>query len=115
RVQHRDALHALIVAAFAELSREEAMARLDAAGIANAGVNAMDDVWAHPQLRARNRWREVASEVGNIPALLPPTGSNRFAPRMDPVPALGQHTAAILRELGLAAADPDEEALPHQA
>ncbi|MBE7210932.1 MAG: CoA transferase [Gluconacetobacter diazotrophicus] len=101
RVQHRDALHALIVAAFRDLDRDAVMARLDAAGIANAGVNAMEDVWAHPQLRARHRWREVDSEVGPIPALLPPTGSDRFAPRMDPVPALGEHTAEILRELEL--------------
>ena len=101
RAANRDALYAIIVAAFANVSRDEVMERLEQAGIANASVNDMDSVWAHPQLWARKRWRDVGSEVGPIPALLPPTGSNAFDPRMDPVPALGEHTHAILEELGL--------------
>jgi len=56
-------------------------------------------VWAHPQLAARERWHEVGTPAGPVPALAPP-GLVDPAPRMDPVPALGEHTEAILRELG---------------
>jgi len=95
----RAELRALIVDAFASLTAAEVVARLDEAQIANANVNTMGDVWAHPQLQARGRWTEVASPVGAIPALLPPGFSAEQAPRMDAVPALGQHTDAILAEL----------------
>jgi crotonobetainyl-CoA:carnitine CoA-transferase CaiB-like acyl-CoA transferase len=74
--------------------------RLEAAQIANARVNTMHEVWAHPQLKARRRWREVGSPVGLLPAMLPP-GTWQEGPRMDPVPALGEHTDAILGELGI--------------
>jgi itaconate CoA-transferase len=57
-------------------------------------------VWAHPQLKARQRWTEVATPSGPIPALLPPGKTEAYSPRMDAVPGLGQHTEAILRELG---------------
>ncbi len=100
RVAQRDALRALIEAAFAPLSAEQVRQRLDEAQIANASVNAMQDVWAHPQLRARERWTPVDTAAGPVPALLPPGRSSAFAPRMDAVPALGQHTDALLRELG---------------
>ena len=63
-------------------------------------MNDMAGVWAHPQLQARQRWQAVGSPAGDIPALLPPGRSNAFDYRMDPVPAVGQHTEAILRELG---------------
>ena len=79
------------------------MARLDAAQIANARVNDMHDVWDHPQLRARHRWREVGTPVGVIPALLPPGSWKEGEPRMDPVPALGEQTDAILGQLGYSA------------
>jgi itaconate CoA-transferase len=85
------------------LSADELVARLDAAQIANARVNDMHDVWRHPQLAARRRWTEVGSPAGPIPALLPPVNSDGFAPRMGDVPALGQHTDAILAELGWSA------------
>ena len=104
RSAHRDALHALIVEAFAALSADEACARLDAARIANARVNDMHAVWQHPQLQARGRWVEVGTPAGPIPALLPPGSTDAYAPRMDAVPALGQHTDAILHELGWPAA-----------
>ncbi|OON64076.1 CoA transferase [Massilia sp. KIM] len=97
----RAELHALIVAAFAPLSAAEVLARLDRAQIANAQVNTMHEVWAHPQLAARGRWTEVASPVGPLPALLPPGAPDADAVRMDPIPALGEHTGAILAELGL--------------
>jgi itaconate CoA-transferase len=96
----RDALRAIIVEAFASLGVADVAARLDAAQIANAQVNTMRELWQHPQLAARQRWREVGTAAGPVPALLPP-GSWSEEPRMDPVPALGQHTEAILRELGL--------------
>ena len=62
----------------------------------------MHAVWAHPQLQARKRWREVGTAVGPIPALLPPGSWEECEPRMDPVPALGEHSAAILASLGYA-------------
>ena len=96
----REELAAIIAQAFSPLSREAVMARLDAAGIANAGVNAMADIWAHPQLQARGRFAEMGSPVGLLPTLLPPGRTDAYAPRLDPVPDLGQHTDAILAELG---------------
>jgi itaconate CoA-transferase len=100
RNEHRAALQAIILDVFARLSTEQVLQRLDAAQIANARMNDMAGLWAHPQLKARGRWQEVGSPAGSIPALLPPGRSNRFDYRMDAVPAVGQHTEAILRELG---------------
>ncbi|WP_397410638.1 CaiB/BaiF CoA transferase family protein [Polaromonas sp.] len=100
RNEHREALKAIILAAFAGMSTAEVTTRLDEAQIANARMNSMAELWAHPQLKARDRWRQVASPVGDIPALLPPGRVNSFDYRMDPIPAVGQHTRAILRELG---------------
>ena len=99
----RAELRALIVAAFAPLTAEQVVARLDDAQIANARVNTMRDVWEHPQLRARRRWREVGTPAGAVPALLPPGSWEDGEPRMDPVPALGEHTDAILGRLGYTA------------
>ena len=96
----RDALRALIEQAFATLTSEDVQNRLDDATIGNAQMNTMHDVWAHPQLKARDRWREVGSPAGPIPALLPPGINDQFDYRMDPIPALGEHTNAILHELG---------------
>ena len=100
RHEHREALRQIILDAFAKLSTAQVQARLDAAQIANARMNDMAGLWAHPQLQARDRWRQVDSPAGPIPALLPPGHSSAFAPRMDAVPAVGQHTEALLRELG---------------
>ena len=101
RVANREALRALIVQTFADLTFEEVIRRLDDAQIANAQVNDMAGVWAHPQLAARKRWRQVSTPSGMIPSLLPPGSSNAFEPRMDSVPALGEHTTKILSELNL--------------
>lgn len=101
RVENRETLRTLIVEAFASLELDTVVQRLDTASIANARVNDMQGVWNHPQLQARDRWRQVGSAIGNIPSLLPPASSNAFTPRMDPVPALGEHSAHILAELGL--------------
>lgn len=100
RAAARDELYALIVETFSKLTAEQVCARLDEAQIANARVNDMHEVWAHEQLKARKRWVEVDTPAGPVPALLPPGQPEGFAPRMDPVPALGEHTDAILRELG---------------
>ncbi len=102
RASNRDTLRQLIVETFAALTADQVIERLDAAQIANAHVNDMHGVWKHAQLKARNRWTQVATPNGPIPALLPPGRSDAFAPRMDAVPGLGQHTDAILGELGWA-------------
>jgi crotonobetainyl-CoA:carnitine CoA-transferase CaiB-like acyl-CoA transferase len=96
-------LRQIIIDAFAGLTAEQVVERLDEAQIANAQVNDMHAVWEHPQLKARNRWREVGTPVGPVPALLPPGSWEQSEPRMDPVPALGEHSAAILAELGYSA------------
>jgi len=100
RTAARLELRDIIVAAFRELTSEEVISRLDAAQIANARMNDMADVWSHPQLQERNRWVTVDSPAGQIPALLPPGISNALDVRLDAVPALGQHTDALLSELG---------------
>ncbi len=101
----REALRAIIVEAFARLSAAEVLARLDEAQIANAQVNTLQALWAHPQLAARQRWVDVPTAAGPVPALLPPGTDRRDGgPRMDAVPSLGQHTDAILGKLGLDAA-----------
>ena len=104
---NRAALQALILTVFAELTTAQLVDRLEQAGIANARVNDMAGLWAHPQLAARQRWRTVGTPAGDVPALLPPGANSAFDYRMDPVPAVGQHTAAILAELGWSAADID--------
>jgi itaconate CoA-transferase len=104
RVAERDALRRIIVEAFLPLTGAQVVERLELAQIANARVNTMQDVWAHPQLKARGRWTEVGSPQGTLPAMLPP-GTWDEGPRMDPVPALGEHTDAILAELGYGTAE----------
>ena len=105
RTAAREEIRALVEQAFAGLTIEQVAARLDAAGIANARVNDMHELWRHEQLRARRRWVEVDSPAGPLPALLPPGLPSNVEARMDAVPALGQHTRGILAELGYA---PDE-------
>ena len=100
RTAAREELQPLIVDCFACLNSEQLIARLDAAQIANARMNDMHDVWQHPQLAARQRWIQVQTPAGPIPALLPPGEVDAFTPRMDAVPALGEHSDAILGELG---------------
>jgi itaconate CoA-transferase len=104
RVAHRDALDALITAAFAQHSAEEVLARLDSAQIANARMNTVQEFLDHPQLAARDRWRTVDSPAGPIRALVPPFGLDDVQPQMGPIPDVGEHTDAILNELGYDAA-----------
>ncbi|MEJ1172568.1 CaiB/BaiF CoA transferase family protein [Variovorax sp. CCNWLW235] len=105
RNENRDALRAIIVETFGALDTAQVLERLDAAQIANARMNDMAGLWAHPQLQARDRWRQVGSPAGAIPALLPAGRQSAFDYRMDPVPAVGEHTEAILRSLGRGEAD----------
>ncbi|MEI7969663.1 MAG: CaiB/BaiF CoA-transferase family protein [Betaproteobacteria bacterium] len=96
----REALRAIIVEVFSGLTAEAIVARLDEAQIGNARMNDMHDLWAHAQLAARRRWTDVDTPAGPIRALRPPGVPDSFEPRMDPIPAVGQHTDAILTEIG---------------
>jgi itaconate CoA-transferase len=100
RVEHRDALHAAIAAVFRSLSRSEILDRLEAAQVASARMNSVAEFVAHPQLTARDRWRNVDSPAGPVAALIPPIDIAGVTPVMGSIPALGEHTAAILGELG---------------
>jgi itaconate CoA-transferase len=101
RVAARAKLESIILEVFAALEASEIVARLDAAGIANARINTVAEVWAHPQLAARERWTSVDTPAGPVPALKPPAMLRGVDARMDAVPALGEHTDGILRELGI--------------
>ena len=100
RTAARAEMVALIEQIFADMTAAEVVKKLDAAGIANARINTPEEVWAHPQLQARKRWREVETPAGTIPALLPPVTMPDFEPRFDAVPAVGQHTDNVLAGLG---------------
>jgi itaconate CoA-transferase len=99
RNEHRADLQAIILGVFKPLSTEQVEHRLDAAQIANGRMNDMAGLWSHPQLKARDRWRTVGTPAGDVPAMLPPGRNNSFDYRMDPVPAVGEHTQMILKEL----------------
>lgn len=105
RVAHDAELTAIIEAALADLTAGEVEARLDAAGIASARLRTPADFAAHPQLAARDRWRVVGTPAGPVRALLPPVTVPGREAAMGAVPALGQHTAAILAELGMDGGD----------
>jgi crotonobetainyl-CoA:carnitine CoA-transferase CaiB-like acyl-CoA transferase len=107
RLRNRAALHAEIERVFAGMTSGELIARLDAADIANARLNGIEEFWRHPQLEARARRSRVDSPGGPIEALRPPFNMDGLAPRMDAVPAIGEHTRAILAELGYSAPEMD--------
>ena len=101
RVANRAALDGVIGPLVAgSMTQRELIARLETASIAYARMNEMADFVSHPQLEARGRWREVATPAGSVRALAPPVTIDNAEPRMDAVPALGEHTDAILAELG---------------
>jgi itaconate CoA-transferase len=104
----RQELRALIVEAFASMSAAQVALGLDRAGIANAQVNDMAQVWEHPQLKARDRWVTIDTPGGPVPAMLPPGAADAGAVRMDAVPAVGQHSDSILAGLGFSAQQIDE-------
>ena len=101
RNQNRQALEQIILGVFATLTADQVISRLDHAPIANARMNTMADLWDHPQLQARQRWTEVDSPVGPLPALLPPGRQSSFEYTMGAIPSVGQHNEKILQELGL--------------
>jgi itaconate CoA-transferase len=103
RSSARKALYEIICSSFAALTAEQIIERLDDAPIACARLNDMHELWDHAQLRARDRWASVASPAGEVRAPLPPGVSSAWEARMDAIPALGEHTRAILAELGYAA------------
>lgn len=103
RVEHRSVLDAEIAAWCARHDLAYVQARADAAGIGNARYNTQRDVLAHPQLAARDRWRQIDTPTGPVPALLPPPVIAGHEPPMGAVPALGEHTDAVLAELGFPA------------
>jgi itaconate CoA-transferase len=104
RQENREALHAEIKKRFSNMTSAQAIERLEAADIASARLNSMEQFWRHPQLAARGRWAKVGSPAGDIDMLKPPTNIDGLEPRMDAVPAVGQHSRAILQELGYGAA-----------
>ncbi|MCS5557894.1 MAG: CoA transferase [Oceanospirillaceae bacterium] len=98
RVKNKNELTDCVISGFSQMSAVQVIERLEKAGIANSQMRNMADVWSHPQLKSRERWRQVNTSVGMIPALIPPGGVGP-EPRMDPVPGLGEHTSSILTEL----------------
>jgi itaconate CoA-transferase len=105
RAANRSEVNALIAEVFATLTIEQLIERLDTSGIANARMNTPDEVWEHPQLKARDCWRQMDSPVGSLATLLPPVRMAGFEARIDAVPALGEHTERILSELGYSSGD----------
>jgi crotonobetainyl-CoA:carnitine CoA-transferase CaiB-like acyl-CoA transferase len=102
RMENREVLEALIERHFATMTSEQVLERLDRAAIANAHLNDVEAFLEHPQLRKRGRVTKVGSPCGEVTSFLPALTIPGVAPVMGPVPAVGEHTASILAELGLA-------------
>jgi len=106
RHENKLLLEPIILKAFAALNAAQVIERLDQAQIANARMNNMADLWAHPQLKARQRWVDVDTPNGKLPALLPPGQSDAFNYTMGAIPTVGEHTQQILNELGISWSKP---------
>jgi itaconate CoA-transferase len=105
RVENREELHAEIEEVFCSLSSERVIERLEGAGVANARMRTVGQFIDHPQLEARERWREFGSPVGSLRGLLPPATLEGVEPVMDPIPEVGEHNEKILEELGYGEGD----------
>ena len=103
RRANRPALTAMIEASFSDKTSIEVAAVLDQAGIANGRLNEPIDVWNHEQFAARDRWREIQTQAGPVRALLPPFIFTDQEVPMGDVPSVGQHTDAVLAEIGFTA------------
>ncbi|MGK7376699.1 CaiB/BaiF CoA transferase family protein [Planococcus sp. 1R117A] len=100
RVANKEALKSIIEDVFQQQEANQIIELLEEAKIANARLNTMKELEDHPQLKARNRWSEVDSPAGRLKALLPPVTSDEFDSVMKPIPEVGEHTEAILKEFG---------------
>lgn len=105
RVKNREPLRQLIVECFSYLTREQVIERLEKAKIANASVNEMQDVWHHPQLKARQRWMEVETPIGKVPTLKPVGLNNEDDFVIKSVPALGENSESILSDLNYSSSE----------
>jgi len=105
RNEKRTELLEIIDACFSQMTAEQLIVRLEKAQIANARLNDMEGLWKHEQLKARHRFTEVGTPNGAVAALLPPGLNDSYDYRMDPVPAVGEHTNAILTELGMSSTE----------
>jgi len=105
RSERRAELKKIIEASFSALTAEQVVARLDVAKIGNARMNDAAQLWAHPQLAARGAWVTVGSSVGRIKTLAPAAKTDGYAPKLEAIPAVGEHTDAILDEIGFSASE----------
>lgn len=101
RSKNRDELRVIIEDVFAGMEADVVLEKLQEKGIANAKLNDMAGLWAHPQLKARDRWTEVDTPNGKIPALKPAGANQGYDVRMDAIPSVGQHNESIFREFGI--------------
>jgi itaconate CoA-transferase len=97
---NRDVLETAIEASFAPHTREEITRRIESADIPFGDVNDISQFLDHPQLTARDRWRDIDSPAGPLRAILPPMNLEGVELRMDAIPEVGQHTDEVLREIG---------------
>ena len=105
RRRNRETLESMIESAFSTMSRIEVTERLEAADVPFGDVRDIADFLHHPQLDARDRWRDVGSPVGMLRAIAPPMNVDGFTPRMDAIPEIGEHTDDVLQEIGFSAID----------
>lgn len=101
RSQNRQELYQIICEKFSHNTSEEVVQKLETAGIANAKLREISEVWEHPQLEARKRFATVETAAGVVKTSIPPGMSGDVQPRLEPVPSIGQHSDQILAEFGL--------------
>ncbi len=105
RVANVEALTEFIEGVFQARTAQDVQHALEAAGMAHARMNSVEEFLAHPQLESRDRWREVDSAAGKLRALLPPVTTSAYEPALGPIPEVGEHSESILEELGFDASE----------